>query len=454
MKFMRRLLSAGSSALVAAILSLSFSAVVEAQWLPDRSYTVGPGFRIGDFELHPGVAVRGGYDSNVFRTDQNRVGSAIIAATPHINIQTLSKQRLTQGEEAAGAAGRPILPPIAFNLGAAATIFHYFDDRAPTNLEVDTDGALSILPDRPFGVDISAAYARQIRPFGAFAGFSANNLYAVDVIRPGVTFRAQSKSGVLKGSIGYKPVFQIFEHPVFEYLSSRQHEVVGNAAWKFFPYTALLYDANYAFTQYYNSDSSSARVLLSPKGNRFQTRLGLNGTVTNHFSVRALAGYAVVTFDELLLNDYETPVGEAAFNIHYGGYSFELGYQRTLTPASVGGWMEQDRGSVTLDALFQRVFALQLTGGIAGANYGRLLNQNGGALGRDKDTAALTDKRHDLRADAGLHAEYRVTNWLAIMADFAVLTTRTNFRFDVAGGAGFPAQFLSLQAFGGVRAHY
>src|SRR5688500_17509783 len=76
----------------------------EAQWLPDRSYTEGPGIRVGDLELHPGVAVRGGYDTNVFRTpgtaDDPEVASPILAITPHLNLTTLSRQRLTQGESA------------------------------------------------------------------------------------------------------------------------------------------------------------------------------------------------------------------------------------------------------------------------------------------------------------------------------------------------------------------
>src|SRR5687768_10915296 len=119
----------------------------EAQWLPDRSYTEGPGIRVGDLELHPGVAVRGGYDTNVFRTpgtaQDPEVGSAILAITPHLNLTTLSRQRLTQGESAAGASAAPLPPPIAFNLGVAATYFHYFAEDAPKNLEVDFDSGLS-----------------------------------------------------------------------------------------------------------------------------------------------------------------------------------------------------------------------------------------------------------------------------------------------------------------------
>jgi len=70
-------------------VSLGLSSQAEAQWAPDRAYTEGPGIRLGNFELHPGVAVRGGYDSNVFRTKNNTKGAAILGITPHLHLSTL-----------------------------------------------------------------------------------------------------------------------------------------------------------------------------------------------------------------------------------------------------------------------------------------------------------------------------------------------------------------------------
>ena len=40
-------------------------------WLADRDSTQGPGFRVGDLELHPGIGVEVGYDSNLYYSDDN-----------------------------------------------------------------------------------------------------------------------------------------------------------------------------------------------------------------------------------------------------------------------------------------------------------------------------------------------------------------------------------------------
>ena len=49
---------------------LAVPTVASAQdqpWLKDRRYTEGPGYRVGDFEIHPGAAIEFGYDSNYMR---------------------------------------------------------------------------------------------------------------------------------------------------------------------------------------------------------------------------------------------------------------------------------------------------------------------------------------------------------------------------------------------------
>src|SRR4051794_615155 len=75
-------------------------AVAEAQdqpWLRDRKYTEGIGYRVGDFELHPGIAAEFGYDSNYFHRASGEfggpVGSLRLRITPSLSLSTLSKQR-------------------------------------------------------------------------------------------------------------------------------------------------------------------------------------------------------------------------------------------------------------------------------------------------------------------------------------------------------------------------
>src|ERR1700749_3911931 len=56
-----------TTALVGLLAVPTVASAQDQPWLKDRRYTEGPGYRVGDFELHPGVAAEFGYDSNYLR---------------------------------------------------------------------------------------------------------------------------------------------------------------------------------------------------------------------------------------------------------------------------------------------------------------------------------------------------------------------------------------------------
>jgi hypothetical protein len=449
-------------------------------WLPDRAYTEGPGIRAGDLEIHPGIAVRGGYDNNVFKADgerrapvpdangnlvdptQKRQDSAILAVTPHIYLSTLSEQRRTQGEDRAGGP----LPSIAFRGGLATTYFHYFTSGAPKNLEIDTDLQLSILPGRPFSIDLQAGYLRNVRPFTQYAGFK--NAYVYDTVTPRARFNFGSRSRVLTAYVGYAPRINLYENAAFNYLNSYTHGAEVGAAWKFLPNTALVYDGVVEY-QNYSKDNTFATIspVIFADNTRFRTRMGINGALTRTLALRVLAGYALVAIrndrgDGARLDDHEDGVGEAVLSWAFGGAKtgkIEAGYQRDLLTSALGGWTRLDRGFATIRTLLGGVFMLSLEGGVSGVEYGRLWGYDRPSatpvsLGTNSDA-----KRHDVRVDGALRGEYRVTNWLSFMADVSAQAVITDFQYAVYtanGGAPIPdpAKYWTVIAFGGVRAHY
>src|SRR6202041_2328519 len=81
------------------VLGTSHSAFAQV-WLADRQNMEGPGVRAGDFELHPGIGIQGGYDSNYFlRTDNAGFTNSgvqatpVMLVTPSFSIATLGQQR-------------------------------------------------------------------------------------------------------------------------------------------------------------------------------------------------------------------------------------------------------------------------------------------------------------------------------------------------------------------------
>ena len=133
-------------------------------WLEGRDRAEGPGFRVGNLELHPGLGAELGYDSNVFlSSDAAGVDpietSPILRVTPHLFLSTLGPQR-------AGAVNSSdSLPVLDFRTGVSASVYHYFDTRAPSNVELKADALMTLLPQRPFSITILGAYGRTIRPF-------------------------------------------------------------------------------------------------------------------------------------------------------------------------------------------------------------------------------------------------------------------------------------------------
>src|SRR5690242_6156256 len=117
---------------IATVIALTaIPTVAEAQdqpWLRDRKYTEGIGYRVGDFELHPGVAAEFGYDSNYLHRDTEPVGSLRLRITPSFSLSTLGKERREQ------TPGAPP-PSVEFRAGVSLTYNEFFPVSGPDALQ-------------------------------------------------------------------------------------------------------------------------------------------------------------------------------------------------------------------------------------------------------------------------------------------------------------------------------
>ena len=91
--------------LVGVALVLS-SPVAHAQaWLADRAASEGPGLRLGDFELHPGVGGEVGYDSNWFLRS-SKTGAQFANGAPNEPVRDAGVFRLTPSLSIATLGGQ------------------------------------------------------------------------------------------------------------------------------------------------------------------------------------------------------------------------------------------------------------------------------------------------------------------------------------------------------------
>jgi hypothetical protein len=398
------------AAAFAIAMAPTVAAAQDQPWLVDRQYTEGMGFRVGDFEFHPGAAAEFGYDTNFLHRadDQEPVGSLRLKITPSLSLSTLSPQRIT-----------PNTPPPSFNfrLGLSATYHEFFpvtgDEagrnrlRNERNLTGLFDLRLDLLPGRPVSGALYGSLNRDIAPpsnlaqdeesfrrLGALAGGEI-------IFTPG--------SGLFDWRFGYEFDGTIFE--VEQQLTSLQHTLRTRGRWRFLPRTAFLFDGKFGFITYPNNSRPSPHPM--------RALLGVNGLITSWLSLLAMVGWGASFYPEPSNPDFDSVIGqlEAKFYLTpnpaanpkgatYTVSSLSVGFLRDFYDSYISTFMERDRGYVKFSYFTAQRFLLTLDGGVGALVYpGTTINGDAGF-----HPAPWTDVQLDVTA----FAEYRFKDWLGL----------------------------------------
>lgn len=440
-----------------AILAAAPSLAHAQAWLSDRTRTEGPGFRLGDFELHPGIGVELGYDSNVYNTEAGGDGyldSAILRAAAHLLFSTRGEQRRAEGE--AGGAGPGGLPDVTFRGGVSGSFYHYFNEIDRTNMEVDASLALSILPGRVVSIDITEDFGRSIRPFTENpGGTDANRSFARISNDAGVRFNFATSGEVLKISAGYNFALDFFEDGQFQYGNNFRHTLSLSETFRFLPETGVFHDTTFTILDYFGPSSAMDPVLVND-GLLLRTRVGVNGALTNEFSVLVAAGYGAGFYNEGLggayRQDYESVVinAEARWQISEP-VRLSFGYDRDFQPSFVGNFYRRDRGYANFQAIIERVV---LVGVEASVGY----YEFGAVIGADGMPTGTTLNRGDIRVTGELFLEWRIQDWLGVNGTVGYTGNFTDYVYFIdlpSGGTVMdPADFHKVELWLGVRAFY
>lgn len=418
-------------------------------WLADRRYLQGPGFRVGNLELHPGIASELGYDTNVFFQDEDPVDSFILRLTGHLFVSTLGAERQEEGEAAPTRQARPIV----FRGGLRASYYHHFVDSVRDNVGGDAFADVLINPDGRVSLRLHETFGRTIRPFtdqvvldGRDIPFGRNS----NVVGADVLFR--SHRGVLSGRIGYALTYDFFDARSFRYANNLVHRVSGNSSWRFFPRTALLYEIDVDLQRYPTPDAELAGAALSDNV-RLENRIGLNGIITNRFSVATLVGYAAGFFERPDVDDFESVTARLEGRWRpRPTITTNFGYVRHFRPSFIGNYARSDRGYVNAMILMAGRFLVGSEGAISYDKTGIAIAPDGSLLGTEA-------RREGIRLSLRLLSEYRIRNWLGLTATAAYLADLTDFAI---ADAAFPmavvpdpgARYHKAEVWLGVRAFY
>lgn len=393
-------------------------------WLADRRYTVGPGFRVGNFELHPGFAAEFGYDSNFFLLASqgdaagDPRGALRLRLTPSFSFSSLGPQRRASTSSQAPS-------PIEVFGGLSATYNEFFplsgnaterqemtDQR---NISGQADLRLAINAGHPWSGAVTGALARLIQPSqDGTVGQGFNRL----VPSAGAELVWTPNNGMLDWRLGYNFTGIVFESDRFNVLTNFNHTLQMRGRWRFLPRSALLYDARFSLIHYLNEGDKTGSMPI-------RAQLGYNGLITPNFGALLMVGWGSSFYDpnaaesETTVQDFDSVIAQAEIRYFLSPNrssdpsatnsttsSFALGFTRDFHDAFVGSYFERDRGYLKLTYYLGGKFVI-----ILDAGAGALVNPSINTPNIPKK-AGWTD----IRIDAAGFAEYRFKDSFGINA--------------------------------------
>ena len=433
-------------------------------FLKDRRYSEGIGVRVGDFELHPGVAGEFGYDSNwLYRTTKtgpnitngNPVDAWVMRITPSLSLSTLTQQR----KEGDTSTAEP--PKVAFRSTLAATYRKFFGDaiiRQQDSISALGNLRLDILPQRPFGAAVYGNVERTIQASAQGIPFPATSFNRVD-FGGGAELIAIPGGGTLDWRVGYTYAGTRYEETVGTGFNRDTHNIYTRGRWKARPRTAFLFDGTFTIANMPDKERATYAVYYSTP---IRARLGVSTLFTPRVSLLAMAGYGgsfndakgafstVKQFDSIIgqaeMRFYLTanPAAPEDGNVSLALSSLAVGFTRDFSNNLLGGYITNNRGYAQLLYSFAGRLALTLEGGVAGIQYPQALFTSG---------AVINDGWTDLRLDASLYGEYRFTNTVALMATVRYTQNISNTQLPISPTSTnvFDLNWQRFEGFLGVR---
>lgn len=364
-----------------------------------------------------------------------RAGEATI--TPSISIGSETRTNVYHAEDSATVGTNLMVAPgIEISTSSAAIDFSahgnyelrkYFSDAALDRYnDFDIGADLSAGKTSPIGLRLSEGVG--LRNFAAETSITQrpyqsqfrNQTTGAIVLRPG---------GALEFSVGGLFAYDDYKTPGSDGSFNRKSSYgpTLEAAWKFFPRTAVLVSGSYTFVDWANNtltleDGSTplGSALGVADSQQLRLRAGLRGRVTERLVVEVLAGYGSGNYDETSVSTGEG----GAFDLDVNGlqrllvnvngrYTFgegdtlTVGYDKNFEDSFFTNFNAYNRIYGSIDAMFGPKFG-------AGARVDSRFEAYQGEVIRD-----------DIYITGGVNAAYYFKDWASIGVNGGV-TQRTS----------------------------
>lgn len=444
-------------------------AVASAQdqaWLKDRRYTEGAGYRVGDFELHPGAAAEFGYDSNYLHraVSEGPLGSLRLRLTPSLSFATLGAQRREGG----------VPPTVEFRGGLSLTYNEFIPIQgtgadknvvsSQRNLGAALDLSAVFFPGHTWSGALSTTYLRAISATDQgvatdSSGKTSPLTFNRDLPRANAELIWTPGAGLFEWRLGYSFAGTIFEDTKFSTLTNLNNQVTTRGRWRFLPRTSLMYDASFGFINYTNPalETQGGKTSSHP----MRARLGVNGLITPSFAVLALAGWGASFYTPKVASDgkpsenFDSAIGQLelkwfitpAASVEPSASpstlsSIAVGFLRDFYDSYIGTYYERDRGYLSFTYFYGGKFLVVVDGGAGPIVYPQIR-----IASQPAKLAAFTD----IRVDASLLAEYRFKDAFGVNATVRYNENINKQPIPVGNGMVDDLSYRQIEAYLGFR---
>lgn len=445
--------------LAAVLATAALPAPAYAQaWLADRRMGEGMGIRSGNLEIHPGLGAEFGYDSNYTLAagkespgeaagSENVIPVLRLRITPSLSLSTLGAERRGLNP------GTP--PSLIFRFGIYADYSRLWatessDEEAVKQVQNPINAGanlrLDISPQRPIGEDLYVDFQRSVQPTNLP---NEDVTWNRDALRAGAGITWRPGGGLFEWRFGYEFAYNYFESQAFRYNNNLQHAIQTRGRWRFLPRTALMYDGEYRFIRYPNTNNAPTSPVHD--GDTLRARVGINGLVLPRLSLLGLVGWQTGFYENVPQNtDTVLATVEAKyFVIPPPGLDAQGSASTGLSTIAIG--LTREVGNSYLSSYYER------TGGYASLVYfqgGAFVAQlDGGFYHYYFPTGNLYQTFSQNRLNGRLFAEYRFSNSFGLNGTVAVDQNMSD-ELRRQAGTSVPIDnldFTRWQAFIGLR---
>lgn len=394
-----RLLSRLACAL-ALLGGLSSSALAQFQ-TPVR-FSEGPGVKLGEgLVFHPGLAIEGRYDSNALNIDSQLKGAPYLRLIGHFNLQTLSPQRLADGE-----AG---VQRIQFGLNTSLAYREYFsgDDSVTAQRALEVSAGLNFRwsPSRYFNFQILDSFMRSVQARNTVvAQGPTTTTLAQDLNRLTAQFNVIPGGGRLSFGLGYSLNLALFEDEGFGSLNKLAHEIAFSGKFKLLPKTAVMLDVIQQFTTYLEDTVPGTTIANPNVGSKpFRVYAGFAGLITPRFSTLLKVGYGNSIHDSG--DSFSSILAKVELGYLIGPTAkLKVGFERSFEDSIFANTYTDNKVYAGYDHQIASRFILHLALNYSFRSYGGF--PAGGLNG-------LTELDQHL-VTAGLAFDYQIKDWVYV----------------------------------------